>query len=39
MSGLPSGQQIADEVGAVQFFLKPYDVEEVIAAVRRHARR
>lgn len=39
MSGLPSGQQIADEMGAVQFFLKPYDVEEVIAAVRRHARR
>lgn len=39
MSGLPYGQQIADEMGAVQFFLKPFDVEEVIAAIRRHSRR
>lgn len=39
MSGLPYGQQIADEMGAVQFFLKPFDVEEVIAAIRRYSRR
>ena len=39
MSGLPYGRQIADEIGAVQFFAKPFDIEEVIAAIRRHARR
>ena len=39
MSGLPYGQQIADEMGAVRFFLKPFDVEEVIAAIRRYSRR
>lgn len=39
MSGQPYGQQIADEMGAAQFFLKPFDVEEVIAAIRSHARR
>ena len=39
MSGLPYGQQIADEMGAVRFFLKPFDVDEVIAAIRRYSRR
>ncbi len=39
MSGQRYGQQIADELGAVQFFLKPFDVEEVIAAIRRHSGR
>jgi len=39
MSGAPYGQQIADEIGAVQFFAKPFDVDKVIAAIRRHARR
>lgn len=38
MSGMPYGQQIADEIGAVQFFAKPFDVEDVIAAIRRHSR-
>lgn len=39
MSGMPDGQEIADQIGAVQFFAKPFDVDKVIAAIRRHARR
>ena len=39
MSASTCGQQIADEIGAVQFFAKPFDVEEVITAIQRHARR
>lgn len=39
MSASAYGEQIADEVGAVQYFAKPFDVDELIKAVRRHARR
>lgn len=39
MSASPYGQQIADEIGAVHYFAKPFDVEALIAAVRRHARK
>lgn len=39
MSASAYGEQIADEIGAVQYFAKPFDVEELIKAVRRHARR
>lgn len=38
MSAWPYGQEIADQVGAVHYFSKPFDVEEVIKAIRRHAR-
>lgn len=39
MSGLPYGRQMADELGAVKFFRKPFDVDEVIEAVRACAHR
>ena len=39
MSASTYGEQIADEVGAVQYFAKPFDIEEMIKAIRRHARR
>ena len=39
MSASEYSEQIADEIGAVQFFKKPFDVDELIKAVRRHARR
>lgn len=39
MSGQPYGQQIADELGAVQYFSKPFDIDKLIAAIQRHARR
>ena len=39
MSAFAYGEQIADEVGAVQYFAKPFDIEEMIKAIRRHARR
>ena len=39
MSASPYGQEIADQIGAVQFFAKPFDVDLVIAAIRRYARR
>lgn len=39
MSGQPYGQQIADELGAVQYFAKPFDIDKLIAAIQRQARR
>ena len=38
MSGQPYGQQIADELGAVQYFAKPFDIDVLIAAIQRHSR-
>ena len=39
MSASQYGEQIADEIGAAQFFQKPFDVEDLVKAIRRHARR
>lgn len=39
MSASEYGEQIADEIGAVQFFKKPFDVEDLVHAIKRHARR
>ena len=39
MSASQYGEQIADEIGAVQFFKKPFDVDELVRAIGRHAHR
>jgi DNA-binding response OmpR family regulator len=39
VSGMKEGRAIADQLGAAQFFAKPYELGPVIEAIRRHARR
>ncbi len=38
-SGSPYGRQIAEELGAALFFSKPFDLDELVAAITRLASR
>lgn len=39
MSALPYGREIAEAVGAVAYFPKPFDVQALVDAIRRYAPR